>query len=99
MSTYTVTRARKETAPDGTHQHIAGVCSDQGSYYSRGQVVISIHNGDNWITSAGGRTARIHVIARCPKAGVRDRALYHHQPGRHHPGQPRPPTPLLIVAT
>jgi len=66
MATYTVTKVRKELSDDGTHRHIAGVCTDVGTYYTRRQVVDSIDAGDTWKTSAEGYQATIKAIAYCP---------------------------------
>ncbi|MGH3428274.1 MAG: DUF3892 domain-containing protein, partial [Mycobacteriales bacterium] len=67
MSTYTVTHVRKELSEDRSHRHIEGVCTDEGIHYTRSQVVASIHAGNTWKTSAGGRSATIEVISFCPE--------------------------------
>jgi hypothetical protein len=67
LATYTVTRVRKERATDGTHEHIAGVCTASG-YYTRRQVVDSINGGSTWKTSASGYSATITPMNYCPKA-------------------------------
>jgi hypothetical protein len=64
-----VTRSRKELSSDGTHHHIAGVCTADGAYYTRAQVIAGIDRGESWVTSAGGSTARIKKIAYCPHSG------------------------------
>lgn len=68
MTTYIVTRVRKETSSDGTHKHIAGVCTSNGTYYTRQQVVDSIDAGNTWKTSADGYEAVIRKRAYCPVA-------------------------------
>lgn len=62
----TVTRVRKERSADGTHKHIAGVCTTDNYYYTRAQVVAGLDAGASWQTSGGGRYARIKKTASCP---------------------------------
>ncbi len=69
MSTYTVTKVRKELSADGFHRHIEGVCTSSGTHYTRKQVVDSISEGNTWKTSADGYTATIERITYCPKDG------------------------------
>lgn len=69
MASYTVTRVRNETAIGGSHRHIAGVCTDHGTYYTRSQVVNSINAGNTWKTSSGGTSATIHPIPFCRYRG------------------------------
>jgi hypothetical protein len=69
MATYTVTRVRKERSADGSHEHIEGVCTVAGVYYSRDQVVESIASGNNWRTDAGGFQAIVAPVDRCPHEG------------------------------
>jgi hypothetical protein len=69
MATFIVTRVRKELSADGTHRHIAGVCTSASIYYARKQVVDSINAGDLWKTSAGQYQATITVMGYCPAAG------------------------------
>lgn len=69
MSTFTVTKVRKETSSDGSHKHIEGVCTSNGTHFTRQQVVDSINAGNVWKTSAGGYEATIKPIAYCPKSG------------------------------
>jgi hypothetical protein len=68
MSTYTVTKVRKEQSSDGSHRHIEGVITSGGVHYTRQQVVNSINAGNTWQTSAGGYTATINAITYCPRA-------------------------------
>lgn len=68
MTTYTVTKVRKELSVDGSHRHIAGVCTAAGSYYTRKQVVDSINAGNTWKTQAGGYSATITTMKYCPRA-------------------------------
>jgi len=64
-----VTRTRKEPSSDGTHQHIAGVCTAEGNYSTRTQVVAGLDRGESWTTSGGGSPARIKKISYCPRTG------------------------------
>jgi hypothetical protein len=68
LATYTVTRVRKERSTDGTHEHIAGVCTTANVYYTRREVVDSINGGNTWRTSAGGYSATITPTNYCLKA-------------------------------
>lgn len=65
MATYTVTKVRKELADDGSHRHIVGVCTSDGTYYTRRQVVDSINAGNTWKTSADGYEATITTLRFC----------------------------------
>lgn len=67
MATYVVTKVRKESSADGTHRHIAGVCTANGTYYTRKQVVDSINAGNTWKTSADGYEAGIEPLTHCPR--------------------------------
>jgi Protein of unknown function (DUF3892) len=69
LTTYTVKRVRKERSADGSHQHIAGVCTTDNRHYTRLAVVDSINAGNTWETSAGGFTATILTIRYCPRSG------------------------------
>jgi hypothetical protein len=64
----TVNKVRKEQSPDGTHQHIEGVCTAAGTHYTRKQVVDGIDKGEDWVTSDGNSTAKIKKMtaARLP---------------------------------
>lgn len=68
MTTYVVTKVRKELSDDASHEHIEGVCTDAGVHYSRQQVVDSINAGNTWKTSADGYEATITTMSYCPKA-------------------------------
>lgn len=65
MSTYTVTKVRKELSTDGTHRHLEGVITNAGVHYTRRQVTDSITAGNTWQTSAGGYTATIRKVTYC----------------------------------
>jgi hypothetical protein len=67
----TVTGVRRETSDDGTHQHIAGVCTADGSYFTRRDVIAQIRAGQTWRTFAGGRYGTIRMIDRCPVGSCR----------------------------
>lgn len=69
MATYTVTGARRETALDGSHRHVEDVCTDAGIHYTRREVAESLARGDDWRTSAEGRTAPIETVTYCPAPG------------------------------
>lgn len=62
----TVDKVRKETAANGSHKHIEGVCTTDGVHHTRAQVVASINGGEDWHTSAGGARARIKPLSFCP---------------------------------
>jgi hypothetical protein len=65
----TVTKVRTEVARyPRTHEHLIGVCTANGRYYTRGQVVDGINRGEKWETSAGGSTALIHEVDFCTVA-------------------------------
>ena len=65
MATFTVIKVRKERAEDGTHRHIEGVITDDGSHYTRSEVASSIDQGDTWQTNAGGYSATIGKLPYC----------------------------------
>jgi hypothetical protein len=66
MATYIVTEVRKALSSDGTHRHIAGLCTEDGTYYARQEVVNSINAGNTWKTSADGYEAVIEPVTYCP---------------------------------
>ena len=65
----TITKVRKEQSASRTHQHIEGVCTTAGVHYTRAQVVAGLRRGEDWHTSAGGRTAKIREIKGCTQPG------------------------------
>jgi hypothetical protein len=67
MATFTVTMVRKEWSADKTHEHIEGICTTDGTHYTRQQVVDSIDAGNTWKTSADGYEATIEKMKFCPK--------------------------------
>jgi len=71
MTTYAVTKVRKESSGSGNqrHEHIEGVCSTAGVHYIRKEVVDSLEAGDTWQTLADGDRATIHKITYCPASG------------------------------
>lgn len=72
MATYYVTKIRKERSADGSHEHIAGVCTITDEFYSRSQVVASINGGNTWWTYVNGALgALIRVITYCPAGSCR----------------------------
>lgn len=66
--TYTVTKVRKEWSyVPRTHEHIEGVCTTDGTHYTRKQVVDSMGRGDTWSTRGpDGSSARIKPANGCP---------------------------------
>lgn len=67
MAIHIVTKIRKELSSDGTHRHIEGVCTEDGTHYTRKQVAESIAAGNTWKTKADGYEAIIGVIQYCPR--------------------------------
>ena len=66
----TVSKVRKELSASGTHRHIEGVCTIDGTHYTRRQVVEGIARGESWTTrSPSGSTATIRPLERCTTAG------------------------------
>ncbi|HEU5001165.1 MAG TPA: DUF3892 domain-containing protein [Actinomycetota bacterium] len=70
MATHVVTKVRKEWALSGTdrHRHIEGVCTSDGTHYTRKEVVNSINAGNTWKTQADGYEAVIKTMTYCPHA-------------------------------
>jgi hypothetical protein len=68
MATFTVTKIRKGWSADKTHEHIEGVCTSDGTHYTRQKVVDSIDAGNTLKTSADGYEATIETMKFCPKA-------------------------------
>jgi hypothetical protein len=66
-----VTKVHKEASPDGTHQHIAQVCTEIGLHYTRAEVVAGLDRGETWKTWAAGATspAEIRRLKFCPESG------------------------------
>lgn len=64
-----VMRVRKVQAPDGRHAHIGGVCTADGSYFSRQHVAGAIDAGEEWWSEGGGTQARIRKAPFCPVQG------------------------------
>ena len=67
MATYIVTGVRKERCGDGIHQHIEGVCTEDGRHYTRKEVVDSITGHNTWKTKAGGYEETIEKMNKCPR--------------------------------
>ena len=67
MAQFIVTRASRELSRDGSHRHIAGVCTNTNSSYTRRQVVESIAAGNTWYSLADGKYAVIKPIRVCPR--------------------------------
>ncbi len=68
---YLVRKVRKESVrTDGVaHEHIIGVITSSGIYYSNQRVAASIAASDEWLTDAAKPPrARIEVVAYCPFA-------------------------------
>lgn len=69
MATFDVTKVRKETVTKNgsSHEHIIGVKTDGGVYYSNQSVVDSLKAGNKWQTSVTGEPkAAIKEMAYCP---------------------------------
>jgi hypothetical protein len=66
VATYTVTKVRKEWAPDGKPRHLEGVITDGGIHYTRKEIADSIDRGHSWKTSSGGYSATISKVTYCP---------------------------------
>ena len=64
-----VTRVRLVRAPDGGHDHLAGVCTAEGVYFSRYDVASAIDAGEEWWTERDGVRARIRKAPACPFPG------------------------------
>ena len=64
-----VTRVRKVQAPEGRHEHIAGVCTVEGSYFTRQEVASSLDAGEDWWSEGGGTRTRIRKAPYCPVQG------------------------------
>jgi hypothetical protein len=67
MAEYIVTKVHKQSSGDGSHRHIQGVCTEDGTYHSREEVVDSINDGNVWRTRAGGYEERIKILEYCPE--------------------------------
>lgn len=63
----TATKVRKELSTDGGHRHIEGVCTADGSHFTRRHVADAIDRGEVWYSQGGGTTARIKKITYCPR--------------------------------
>jgi len=62
----TVTGVRKERAPDGAHEHIASVCTNDGLTYTRAEVVAGLDALQTWETlGVDGSRATIKKITSC----------------------------------
>ena len=70
MATYIVTKVRKETSVDGTHEHIEGVCTTADVRYTRKQVVDSIKGGNAWVAAADGFITTITTVMSCPRCSI-----------------------------
>jgi hypothetical protein len=62
-----VTGVRKELSEDGSHEHVEGVCTTDGTFYTRMEVASSLDAGEAWSSSAPGSLARIRKITHCPR--------------------------------
>jgi hypothetical protein len=70
-TTFIVTKVRREISQDGTHAHIAAVCTLEELTYSCRQVVESIDEGDTWVTRVGGVNAIVKPVRCCPYDGCK----------------------------
>lgn len=64
-----MTRVRRVRAPAGGHDHLAGVCTAEGVYFSRYDILAAIEAGEEWWTERHGMRSRIRAIATCPFPG------------------------------
>jgi Protein of unknown function (DUF3892) len=67
---YIVVAVDKEQAPGRSHEHVAAVCTSDRIKHSRSQVISSINAGNDWYTSAGGRSAKIAVVSQCGRCNL-----------------------------
>lgn len=54
---------RHMVGTSGGHEHIGAVKDEDGTEWTRTQVVASITAGDSWSTKHNGLTAKIHKVA------------------------------------
>ena len=64
-----VTHVRKEPSKSGSHEHIVGVCSAAGAYYTRDEVLRGLALQEDWHTFGGGETAKVRRVEYCPHPG------------------------------
>jgi Protein of unknown function (DUF3892) len=66
-----VTGVRKETSSEGgAHEHVVGVCTTAGTYYTRAQVVAGLNAGEDWHTRGSDDSqATINESSVCPQSG------------------------------
>jgi hypothetical protein len=64
----TAVRVRMETSADGSHRHIEGVCTSDGTHYTRRDVAAAIDRGLAWYSSDGVATSVVRVMKFCPAA-------------------------------
>jgi hypothetical protein len=67
----TVTGVRWGPSDYGTHRHIAGVCTADGSYFTTRDVISQLRAGQTWRTFGDGRYGTIRMIDRCPVGSCR----------------------------
>ena len=70
--TYYVKKVRKESVRTnaGVHEHIVGVLTAAGIYYSNKEVVDSISAFNEWFTDVEGEPkAKIRSLSYCPAVG------------------------------
>lgn len=66
-----VTGIRMVQAPDGRHEHIGGVCTAEGVYFSRDDVASGIELGEEWWVGDEGPRVHIRIARTCPSPGCR----------------------------
>jgi hypothetical protein len=72
MAIYYVTKVCKEKdrKDKSTHEHIIGVCTNTGQFYSNQEIVDSLQAGNEWYTSVAGEPmARIESRKSCTYTG------------------------------
>jgi hypothetical protein len=67
----TVNGVRKERSGSGTHDHVAGVCTVDGTYVSRAGVFEALARGEDWHIELKGEMSPIRKIEQCPYPGCR----------------------------
>jgi hypothetical protein len=94
----TVTKVRRELSSDGTHRHLEGVCTADGTHYTRRQVVDGINRGEDWHTSGGGQDRQDQADDVLSQDELLRDALHHNGARSHHREQSGEASGLLSAA-
>ena len=79
MAVHTATHVRMAPVKGGgAHSHIKDVCTDDGTFHTRRDVVDSIDAGDHWRTFDGRNHAPIRKRRSASMPGVRPRRTSRH---------------------